>query len=131
MIALDTNVLVRYITQDDPRQTAAANVLIARECSVAEPGFVGLIALCELLWVLEDCYGYERAELSAVVARLLAAGDVMLEQEDLVGEALHKHEHGRADFADYLLGLTNARNGAAPTYTFDKEAGKDPLFRSL
>ena len=57
MIGLDTNVLVRYLTQDDPVQSAQANAFIERELSPAEPGIIGHIVLCEVGWVLSRAYG--------------------------------------------------------------------------
>ena len=60
MIGLDTNVLVRYLTQDDPVQSAQANAFVERQLSSAEPGIIGHGVLCEVGWVLSRAYGYTR-----------------------------------------------------------------------
>lgn len=131
MIALDTNVLVRYLVRDEPRQTRAATRLIESECTAATPGFVPLVALCELVWVLERGYGYRRAQVVDVVRGLLSADDVAIERSELAWQALNAFEEGKADFADYVLGFCARQAGAETTVTFDRRAGSSSLFRLL
>jgi predicted nucleic-acid-binding protein len=125
---IDTNVLVRFLTGDDPKQSQAAERLLKRKCSPAKPGWIGLIVLCELVWVLQRGYGYRREEISAVVSQLLATAELEIEDSDAVREALALYETGKADFSDGLLALCNARAGAEITYTFDRKAGRLPGF---
>ena len=54
MIGLDTNVIVRYVVQDDPRQSAAATRLMEKTLSAENPGFVAVVTLCEVAWVLAE-----------------------------------------------------------------------------
>lgn len=129
MIALDTNVLVRYVVEDDPRQARAARRLIESQCSVETPGFLTLVVLCELVWVLSLGYKYARSQVAPVIRRLLAAQDLAVEQSDLAWQALKLYEEGPADFSDYVIGLRAREEKAVATYTFDRNAARSPLFR--
>lgn len=131
MIALDTNVLVRYIVRDDHRQTAAATRLIESECSAEDPGVVTLVVLCELVWVLDRGYGYGRDEIAFVLRRVLAADDLRSERSELAWRALNEYEAGKADFADLVIGLSGREERATVTYTFDRRAATSDLFRLI
>jgi predicted nucleic-acid-binding protein len=128
VIALDTNVLVRYIVQDDPAQAAAAAKLIESECSSEEPGLVSSVTLCELVWVLSRGYRASRERIGAVLRTLLCAEELQAEDPDLAWRALGLFQEGSADFADYLAGASNRARGATATYTFDKTASTSDLF---
>lgn len=128
MIALDTNVLVRYIVQDDPVQATAASRLIESRCMPEEPGLVATIVLCELNWVLARGYGYSRAQVAAVVRTILSAEELEVEAPDLVWRAVRWFENGKADLADYLIGGANRERAAVTTFTFDRAAGETELF---
>jgi predicted nucleic-acid-binding protein len=125
---IDTNVLVRFLTGDDPKQSRAAERLLRRSCTPAEPGWIGLIVLCEVVWVLQRGYGYRRQEIAAVVSQLLATAELELEDADAVRRALALYKDGKADFSDGLLAVRNAGAGARITYTFDRKAASLPGF---
>lgn len=129
MIALDTNVLARYVIGDEPRQAAAARRLIESSCTVESPGVVSLVVLCELAWVLRHGYRYRRSQVALVLRRLLAAQDLAPERSDLAWQALNLFEEGSADFSDYLIGLCGREQKATVTCTFDRRAATSPLFR--
>ena len=131
MIALDTDVPVRYLVRDEPRQTRAATRLIEAACTVEAPGFVSLVVLCELVWVLERGYRYSRAQVAGLLRGLLQADDLAVERSELAWQALNAFEEGGADFADYVIGLTAREAKAETTVTFDRRAGTSPLFRLL
>ncbi len=131
MIALDTNVLVRYIVQDDPDQASAAARLIESQCSSDEPGLVSSVTLCELVWVLSRGYCTPKERTVAVLRTLLCAEELQAEDPDLAWRALGLFEAGPADFADYLVGASNRARGASATYTFDKTACASDLFRLI
>ena len=131
MIGLDTNVLVRYIVRDEPRQTAAATRLIESSCSAESPGIVPLIVLCEVVWVLERAYRYRRTPIAGVVRRILSAEDLQVERSELAWQALGLYEKGKADFADYAIGLSGRNAKAEATYTFDRRTANCPLFKVL
>lgn len=123
MIGLDTNVLVRYVLQDDPRQSPRANRLI-ESLSADAPGFVPVVALVELAWVLGAGYKLPRAQLAAVLEALLRSKELVIDRADLVMQALARFSTGSADFADALIERMAAAAGCATTMTFDQGAAK-------
>jgi predicted nucleic-acid-binding protein len=129
MIGLDTNVLVRYIVRDDEKQSAAATRLIEAKCTTDNPGRVSSIVLCELAWVLTRGYGYSRAMVGRVIRRILSVQELQAEKPELAWQAVRLFEQGRADFADFLIGLSNRENKAEVTYTFDTKAAESDLFQ--
>ncbi len=131
MIGLDTNVLVRYIVRDDLPQTKAATRLIESRCTSDDPGVVGSIVLCEIVWVLDRAYGYDRKAISTVLRRILTAAELQVQESDLAWSALNSYEDGKADFADYMIGVFNQLQDAEATYTFDRNAAESPLFRLI
>lgn len=131
MIGLDTNVVVRYIAQDDAKQSAAASRLFERVLTQDEPGFVSAIVLCEIAWVLAECYGADRARIRAAIEGLLAAKQIAVEAPDTVRKALRAWGESSADFAEALIGEVAAAHGAARTMTFDRAAAKLPGFELL
>jgi predicted nucleic-acid-binding protein len=122
MIGLDTNVLVRLLVRDDPRQTEAARRFVDRHCTPDSPGFIGCVALAEFVWVLAGAYGYARPEIAAAVEALLAGGDRSVEHHEAVRAALDDYKTARADFADALIARVNMAYGCQATATFDKKA---------
>ena len=123
MIGLDTNVLVRFLTQDDPVQGAIATRLMA-ELTAEAPGFVGREVLVEFVWVLERAYGYGRAEVVAAIEGLLAAPEIRLEGHEETGAVLHRYREGGAGFADFLIATAARRAGASRLVTFDRRAAR-------
>lgn len=131
MIGLDTNVLVRYIVQDDPAQSKAATRLIESRCQPEEPGFVSLLVLAELSWVLDRAYGYGREQIIQVMEALLLTTELRVERMDIVRAALREFVSGTADFADGLIAVGNIANGCQTTFTFDKRASKLAAFTQV
>lgn len=131
MIGLDTNVLVRYLTQDDPVQSPLANAFVEGQLSAAEPGIIGHIVLCEVGWVLSLAYGYTREQVADALGALLSCREFLVESPDLGILALQDYRQGTADFSDYLLGRAHQRQGARHTATFDRKAAQSPQFMLL
>jgi predicted nucleic-acid-binding protein len=123
MIGLDTNVLVRYIMQDDPKQSAKATRLIEALTPEA-PGFVPLVATVELVWVLSSAYGLDRQQVAAALELLLRSKEIVLDRADLVLQAQRKFGPGGADFADCLIERIASDAGCSATMTFDVGAVK-------
>ena len=123
MIGLDTNVLVRYIMQDDPKQSAKATKLV-ESLTGEEPGFVPLVSVVELVWVLSSCYDLTREQLTQALEALLRAKQLVVDQADQVARALRAFAAGTADFADCLIERTASSAGCAKTMTFDLAASK-------
>ena len=120
MIGLDTNVLVRYITQDDPKQSEAASKYIEENCSAETPGYVNHIVLCEIIWVLQSCYKVNRFEALAVIKQILRTEEFRVQEPQVIWLALADTREGKADFADYLNVRINKEAGCEKTITFDK-----------
>lgn len=131
MTGLDTNVLVRYLAQDDAVQSARATRLIERELSARNRGLVSLVVLCELLWVLASAYAVHERDLVSIVERLLGAKELQLEAPQLVRQTLTIKTPSSAGLADILIGLSHQAQGAAETVSFDKRAAKLPGWRLL
>ena len=123
MIALDTNVLVRFLTQDDPVQSRAASDLITGLTAEA-PGFVCREVMVELVWVLERAYGLDRAQVAAAIEGLLAATEIEVEAADDVGSALYRYRDDGFGFADLMIAAASRRAGAAVLATFDRKAAQ-------
>jgi predicted nucleic-acid-binding protein len=122
VIGLDTNVLVRYLTQDDPSQARLATDLIERRLSHQDPGFISIVAMVETAWVLERAYGLSAAEVAAVIERLLQAAELVVQDEQEVFTAMVALKEGRGSFADALIGVFGQRAGCTFTATFDRKA---------
>lgn len=123
MIGLDTNVLVRYIMQDDAKQSPKATRLIEGLTPEA-PGFVPVVAVVELVWVLSSAYGLDRQQLSSALELLLRSKEIVLDRADLVLQAQRGFKSSGADFADCLVERMANDAGCTMTMTFDLGAVK-------
>ena len=123
MIGLDTNVLVRYIMQDDPRQSARATALV-ESLDIDRPGFVGLVSVIELYWVLTSCYHLTNDQVKQALDALLRTKQIVVDRSDQVLRALRVFDAGKADFADCLIERIAASAGCEQTMTFDMNAAK-------
>lgn len=124
MIGLDTNVLVRYMVQDDPKQSQAATNFIAKHCSVVSPGFINSLVLCELVWVLESAYGYPRENIAEVIEKILRTRQFQIHEPELMWSSLQKYREKIADFSDCYIASINTEAGCKHTVTFDKKASR-------
>ena len=131
MIGLDTNVVVRYLTQDDPVQSPKATKLIERRLTEEDPGFVSVVAMAETAWVLERIYGLTAEELAAVIECMLEVDVLVVESEQEVFTAMIAVKEGRGSFADALIGALGARVGCSHTVTFDQRALRLTAFKPL
>lgn len=123
MIGLDTNVLVRYIMQDDAKQSSKASALID-SLNADSPGFITLVSVVELYWVLTSCYDLTDAQVKQVLEVLLRTKQIVVDRADQVLRALRVFDDGKADFADCLIERTAASAGCVQTMTFDVGAAK-------
>lgn len=121
MIGIDTNVLVRYLVQDDPEQSAQSTLLIEQECNLSSPGYLSNIVLCELVWVLTGAYKYDKNLVIEVMEQILVTTELLVENENVVRKAINDYKIGSADFSDYLIVNNNQQSGCSKTYTFDKK----------
>ena len=123
MTGLDTNVLVRYIMQDDPKQSPKATKLIESLAADA-PGFVPLVAVVELVWVLSSSYALTRLQVVQSLESLLRTKELVVDRADQVLKAVRLFKASSADFADCLIERTAAAAGCGRTMTFDVAASK-------
>lgn len=131
MTGLDTHVLVRYLTQDDPIQTRRANAVIAAAVARGEPCSIAAVVLCELVWVLREAYRLDKGTVVATLERVLNTAQFVVERADLARRALDDFRRGGGDFADYLIGWVNRQSGCSATATFDRALRSSSLFRVL
>lgn len=130
MIGLDTNVLVRYLAQDDPLQSARATRLFER-FTESEPGFISLVTLVETVWVLDRTYGVSHLEIATAVERMLQADTLVIQNEQQVFTAMITLRTGTASFSDALIGAVGSWAGCEVTLTFDRKAARLKGFQLL
>ena len=131
MRGLDTNVLVRYLTWDDPDQAERAADVIESAAEVGERLFVGPLVLCELVWVLEGPYGFARDEVLDTVEAVLRTAQFELGEKDVLWLALGDARRGDAGFADYVIGRRAKAAGSDHTVTFDRVLADSSLFELI
>lgn len=131
MIALDTNVLVRFVVEDEPRQTAAAARLIEQAVAADQPLFVSSIVFCEFVRVLSGSYRVSRVEIGQILAELLRARHLAFEAADQLARALEAFVKGKGDFADYLILEQGRAAGCDAVATFDRALLREDGFRAV
>ena len=120
MIAVDTNVLVRYLVGDDAEQANAARELLER-LTPEHPGFICREAAIEVVWVLERAYGFTRVQIADVLVELIATDSIVVEAADDMARVVFAYRQGGVGFADRMILAAAEREGAAPLYTFDRQ----------
>jgi predicted nucleic-acid-binding protein len=134
MIGLDTNALLRLLTEDDAAQAAQVRKRLAPLDSVAESVLLNNIVLVETLWTLRRLYGFERAQLQGLLGQMLSASTFRFEDRATVSQATDLYcnaSNGSADFSDCLIAVQNARLGCDVTVTFDKGMSALPQVQVL
>jgi len=124
MIGLDTNILIRYLTQDDPAQSAKATDILERRLTANNPGFISVVTVAEIVWVLDRAYRLTSREIAAIVERLLQVEVLTIEHEQEVFTAMVALKQGRGSFPDALIAELGARAGCTRTLTFDRKAAR-------
>lgn len=130
MTALDTNVLVRFLVEDDVSQSTRAAALIGEAVAADERLYVSDVVLCELVWVLSAAYGFRRAEISAVLAELTRARHLRFDSSDRIARCVRAYREGRGDFADYIIREHARDAGYDEVATFDRVLLKSDGFVS-
>ena len=131
MIGLDTNILVRYLAQDDPIQSPRATDAIEFRLTGENPGFISIVAMVETVWVLDRAYGLADDEIAAAIELILQADTLVVEDEQEVFTAMIALKKGSGSFADALIGALGVKAGCSGTLTFDKTALRLPGFQLL
>jgi len=128
MIGLDTHILVRYITQDDPVQSSQARKIMEQQLTEENPGFISIVATVELVWVLENAYKFSAREIAAAVERVLQTDVLVVQNGQEVFTAVAKLKEGRVSFADALIVALGSWANCSRTLTFDRKALSIPGF---
>jgi predicted nucleic-acid-binding protein len=118
--ALDTNILARYLRDDDPAQSKRAAHFIQRAVNLGEPLYLSHIVLCELAWILISVYEHSKEDFVHTLEMILRIGHFELEDKSSIELALDDYKNSKADFADCLIGRRNVRLGCETTLTFDR-----------
>ena len=124
MTGLDTNVLARFFLQDDPQQSPKADAVMG-SLSVAEPGWIGLASILELVWVISSQKRLDRRGITTILSQLLTREEIVVEQAGIVQSALLLYRIGNGDFADCLIASSAKAAGCIRTVTFDRKAARD------
>ena len=122
MIGLDSNILIRYLTQDDPVQSPKATYIIEQRLDGANPGFVSVVAMVETVWVLDRAYRLTNREIATAIERMLQTDVLVVESEQDGFTAMVALKDGLGGFADALLAALGSRAGCSCTLTFDRRA---------
>lgn len=131
MIGLDTNVVIRYLVQDDKKQSDLATQFIEKTLTVEEPGYINHVCLCEITWVLQRCYGVTKPQLQAIIESLLTTKQFLVENVEVAWKSLRAFNESGAEFSDALIGQANVYHGCEFTVTFDKKASSLSGFNLL
>lgn len=126
MIGLDTNVVIRYLVQDDKKQSAAATRFIEKSLTAEIPGYINHITLCEIVWVLQRCYGVTKQQVREIVEGLLTTKQLVVDNIEVTWKALRTYDSHKAGFCDALIAQANIYSGCGYTITFDKTAASLP-----
>ena len=129
MIGIDTNILVRYIAQDDPVQSQRATELIERHFTTENPGFISTVVMVETVWVLTRGYRLSAREIAVAIERILQVDVLVVDSEQEVFASMIAVREGRASFADALIGALGLTAGCSHTLTFDRNASRLPGFQ--
>jgi predicted nucleic-acid-binding protein len=124
MIGLDTNVLLRYLVQDDATHSPRATEIVERHLTEQEPGFVSLVSILEIVWVLKCLYKRSRHQIANDIEMLLAADTLEVQNEQEVYYAVVSLRNGIGTFEDALIGALGVSRGCSATLTFDEDAAK-------
>jgi len=124
VIGLDTNILVRFFAKDDPQQSPKAKALLGT-LTFPEPGWIGVAAILELVWVMNSTYRIGRSGIAGMLSQLLSRKEIVIEQSEAVESALHLYRKGNADFADCLIASSAQAAGCSRTVTVDRKAARD------
>jgi len=131
MIGLDTNVIVRYLLQDDAAQARVASAVIESAAGRGERLRLTAVTMCELVWVLESAYRQSRADVARALAQIVRTNDFDLAHVDQVRKAIEQYRATSVDFADALIGLVNEADGCEHTLTFDRSLKRIPQFKVI
>jgi predicted nucleic-acid-binding protein len=128
MIAIDTNILVRYLTQDDAAQSPLATALIEGRLSADSPGFISIPVICEMAWVLTSLYGRSHRDLIEILEKLIDSAQLMIDEADILRAAMASPH---MDLSDAIIHALGRARGCERTLTFDRNFSRLPQVEYL
>ena len=131
MIGLDTNVILRYLLQDDPKQASQVNRIFEQLLSGENPGFICVATMLEIVWVLRSLLRQTNSQIATHLENLLAADSLEIQNEQQIFEAVFALRSGTGEFEDALIGALNAWEGCSYTLTFDRRAARLSYFQVI
>lgn len=131
MNAVDTNILVRFLVNDDKKQAQVANEIINKAESTKEPLYVPILVILELIWVLGAAYAVKREDILLAINNLLVMPAFTFEKQSAVRDFLTSANQSNFDLADLLIAHSAVASNCSTTLTFDKRASKFELFTRL
>lgn len=131
MIGIDTNVLVRYFTQDDEVQSKQASNLIEKFLGSPKSILINNIVLCELIWVLLRGYKYSKNDVLTLLKGIASTIEFTFEDINILMHSILEFEESNTDFADILIGNINNVKGVRDTFTFDIKASALSSFKYI
>lgn len=131
MIGIDSNLLIRFVLDDDPVWSAPAARFLETELTPERPGYVNLVVLAELAWSVRRAKGFDRSRMEAMIEGLLSSDSLVLERSETVARALSRYRRSSIGFADCLIAELNDEAGAVPTVSIDKDAVKVGIFEGI
>ncbi|MGO8953348.1 MAG: PIN domain-containing protein [Rhodomicrobium sp.] len=130
MIGLDSNVLLRAITNDDVVQSPLARDFLS-SLNSSNPAYINTVVLSEIAWTLRVRNKRTREEVLARLDALLRSDAYIIAERQAVNRAMLRCETHKLEFPDALIGEFNLAAGASGTFTFDEEASATPAFKKL
>jgi len=121
MIGLDTNIVIRYLTQDDEIQSKIVKNFIETELS-EQQGFITTVSLIEMVWILESCYKQPKSAIVRILESLLATTQFAIESSEIIHVAVKRFSKGNADFNDAVMAVTAEKVGCTKVVSFDKKS---------
>jgi predicted nucleic-acid-binding protein len=131
VIGLDTNILVRFLTQDDEKQAAVVDDVVRQAIEEGEVLYIDDVVMCELVWVLRISYRFDKATIAGTLEQMLGTGLFTFADRELLLHALTAYRDGSGDFSDQVIGYRNSKAGCETTMTFDQALRESEAFSIL
>lgn len=132
MIGIDTNILVRYLTNDVPKQSDEVITLFTKYTGQEASLYINDIVICELVWILESGYSYTTTQIATALKLILRTPEFVFNNHELLTRSVIEYERSNnVDISDIIISLTNNSNGCDLTYSFDKNAIKLGYFNHI
>jgi predicted nucleic-acid-binding protein len=131
MKAVDTNILIRFLTKDDEKQSEKVRIMFENAEKTGQTFLICTSVVLELIWVLKSVYELSDDDVKMTLEKLLQFPVLEFENGALISKIIGHHEKHIPDISDLLIGLNALVCGCEKTITFDKKASSSQLFEML